>query len=280
MSSDRIEKFGHSVIQHGARNDRIYLMKLGEEDLPQIAGDLVEMAKDRGYSKIFAKIPATALASFTAQGFIEEARIPGFFGGQQAALFLGKFLSLEREKEDRAERIEQVLQATRHKTGPQEIPQLTQGQSSRVLCKADNEEMSRLYRQVFASYPFPIHDPDYLARTMDENVIYFGIWAKDRLVALASAEVDVDQKNAEMTDFATLPECRGKGFANILLRKMEAHILQIGIRTAYTIARAYSFGMNITFARQGYRFGGTLTKNTQISGGLETMNIWYKQLQG
>jgi hypothetical protein len=36
--------------------------------------------------------------------------------------------------------------------------------------------------------------------------------------------------------------------------------------------------MNITFARNGYQFGGTLTSNTNIFGTLESMNVWYKSL--
>jgi hypothetical protein len=44
----------------------------------------------------------------------------------------------------------------------------------------------------------------------------------------------------------------------------------------YTIARAISVGMNITFARCGYDFGGTLVNNTQIAGRIESMNVWYK----
>ena len=51
-----------------------------------------------------------------------------------------------------------------------------------------------------------------------------------------------------------------------------------GMRTAYTIARAVSPGMNITFARLGYQFSGTLINNTQISGAIESMNIWHKPL--
>ena len=47
-----------------------------------------------------------------------------------------------------------------------------------------------------------------------------------------------------------------------------------GLQTAFTIARAYSAGMNITFAKHGYQFGGTLTSNTNISGKIESMNIW------
>jgi hypothetical protein len=60
---------------------------------------------------------------------------------------------------------------------------------------------------------------------------------------------------------------------------LEAAVEKLGIKTAYTIARAYSPGMNITFARSGYIYSGTLTHNTQISGKLESMNVWYKALQ-
>jgi putative beta-lysine N-acetyltransferase len=79
-----------------------------------------------------------------------------------------------------------------------------------------------------------------------------------------------------MTDFATLPEFRGHGLALHLLQLMEEVVQSRGIRSLYTIARSYSFGMNITFARNGYSFGGTLTNNTDIFGELESMNVWHK----
>jgi putative beta-lysine N-acetyltransferase len=85
-------------------------------------------------------------------------------------------------------------------------------------------------------------------------------------------------KTAEMTVFATSPVCRGRGLATYLLAHAEAAAEKVGVKTAYTIARAYSAGMNITFARNGYTFSGTLTHNTQISGKLESMNVWYKAL--
>ncbi len=83
-----------------------------------------------------------------------------------------------------------------------------------------------------------------------------------------------------MTDFATLPKWRGKGFAQCLLLHMEKTMKRRGIKTAYTIARAMSAGMNVTFSRAGYRFGGRLKNNTNISGNIESMNVWYKQLTG
>ena len=81
-----------------------------------------------------------------------------------------------------------------------------------------------------------------------------------------------------MTDFATLPEYRGRHLATALLRRMEQQVKQRGIQTAYTIARAVSYGMNITFAKTGYAFAGTLANNTNICGNLESMNVWYKHL--
>ncbi len=127
-------------------------------------------------------------------------------------------------------------------------------------------------------YPFPIHDEDYIRETMASNVHYYGVLDGDRIVALASSEFDFDAQNVEMTDFATLPEYLGNGLAVHLLKRMEDGLKDGEIKTAYTIARAFSAGMNITFARMGYQFGGTLLNNTNISGNIESMNIWYKFL--
>jgi putative beta-lysine N-acetyltransferase len=81
-----------------------------------------------------------------------------------------------------------------------------------------------------------------------------------------------------MTDFATHPDWLGHGLAVQLLDVMEDHMTERGICTAYTIARAISPGMNITFAKLGYQFGGCLVNNTNISGRIESMNIWHKPL--
>ena len=56
---------------------------------------------------------------------------------------------------------------------------------------------------------------------------------------------------------------------------METTMNDHGIHTQYTIARALSAGMNITFAKAGYRYAGTLVNNTDISGTIESMNVWY-----
>ena len=85
-------------------------------------------------------------------------------------------------------------------------------------------------------------------------------------------------QNVEMTDFATLPEALGHGLALSLLETMESAMCRRNMHTAHTIARARSPGMNITFSKAGYTFAGTLINNTNISGGIESMNVWYKRL--
>jgi putative beta-lysine N-acetyltransferase len=99
-------------------------------------------------------------------------------------------------------------------------------------------------------------------------------------LALASAEIDHKNSNAEMTDFATHPDWRGHGLANLLLQYLEKELQLFEIKTSYTIARATSYGMNICFAQNGYSHSGTLVKNTQIAGGLESMNVWHRHLEG
>ncbi len=272
---DIIEHWGHSQVQHGPENNRVYLMKLDPDDLPSILLRLDALALQNGYTKLFAKVPASAVDLFVADGYRIEACVPDFYGGEVDGVFLGKYLQQQRAIETRPDQVEQVLQAAENRSEfSADLPDL----ACRKLDSNDSEPMAELYRQVFATYPFPIHDPGYLEKTMDEDVHYFGVHDDGELIAVASAEVDAAGSNAEMTDFATRPDVRGGGLATGLLHTMEESMRETGIQTAYTIARAYSYGMNITFAKSGYTFSGTLTNNTQISGGLESMNVWYKPL--
>lgn len=276
---DRVETLAGATIQHGPYNRRIYLMKLGDAEPDRLLPDLLDLCERESYSKIFAKVPARHEAAFLELGFQAEARVPGFFQGAEDAVFLGLYLDPARRRPDRAGEVAdiRVLAAGKKaRPSPKPGPELV----LRRCGPADIPEMAPLYDQVFATYPFPISEPDFLAETMTSHVVYFGVWRKGRLVALSSAETDREDGNVEMTDFATLPERRGQGYARMLLARMEQAMREEGMATAYTIARAISPGMNITFARHGYRFGGCLVNNTNICGSIESMNVWYRSLAG
>jgi putative beta-lysine N-acetyltransferase len=138
--------------------------------------------------------------------------------------------------------------------------------------------MGAVYDQVFESYPFPIQKPVYLKRMMQEGVLYFNIRVNGQIAAIAAAEIDLAGNNTEMTDFATLPQWRGKGFAGALLNHMNQKTHEMGIKTAYTIARAASNKMKAVFKNSGYNYAGRLINNSQICGGIENMTVWYRHL--
>ena len=272
--TDQIETIGSSIIQHGPVNNRVYLMKLAREDCPDIIGQLDLLALSRQYTKIFAKVPSTELEPFLDSGFELEASIPGFYHPDDVC-FLGKYYCQNRKQEGESEQVRSVLAAAREQKQVAE-QHLPDGLVCRIAEEHDTVAMAKVYRAVFASYPFPIFDPDYLKAIMG-STLFFGIWAAGELIALASAEMDKTSGSVEMTDFATMDSFRGHGLALFLLQRMEKEMAAHGIHNFYTIARAYSHGMNITFARNGYTYSGTLTNNTNIFGKLESMNVWHKQ---
>lgn len=273
---DKIEVFHGSVIQHGSYNNRIYLIKAASELASDYPPALIELAKENNYSKIFAKIPERYGEIFVNAGFQREATIPAFYAGVDAALFMGFYLTKERTVESDLPEIEEILRVALEKKSAQQVPLLDEGLVLRPCNACDAPALAGIYQRVFLSYPFPIHDPEYILETMGSHVDYFGIESNGQLIAVSSAEMDLEASNVEMTDFATLPEWRGHGFAQVLLTEMEKAMQYKGILTAYTIARAISAGMNITFSKAGYQFGGRLKNNTNISGKIESMNVWYR----
>lgn len=277
---DQVLQLGNSEIQHGPANDRVYVMKLDKDNPDQALTEIEKLADREGYSKIFAKAPATVQHVFVNRGYTCEAHIPHYYRGDTDLFFMSRFLDKEREKTTDAAQRREVLQLARQKAEEcdESVTELPASCEQRVCNEGDIPQIVDVYRHVFESYPFPIHDPGYIAKTMAVNVTYFGIWEDGKLIALASAERDLSADSVEMTDFATLPPARGRGLGVYLLQQMEQEMKRAGVCTAYTIARAVSAGMNIVFAKQGYQFGGTLINNTDICGTLESMNIWWKRL--
>lgn len=277
MMNDLIQKVGNSIIQHGKYNDRIYLLKYNSADIDTILSVFDKLVKQNGYSKVFIKVDEKSEPTFLEEGFRREALIPDFYENSGCA-FLGKFLDQKRKELDEQDRttIDNILKTAQGKAGKLAKPELPRGYEVRVLTAGDVEALAALYRKVFDSYPFPIFDPKYLLETMQSHIVYFGCFAKGELVAASSSEMDTGTRSVEMTDFATLPEYRGQNLSLILLAEMEPEMKRREIKTFFTIARSMSYGMNITFSKSGYKYGGTLINNTNISGRIESMNVWYK----
>ena len=274
---DKIKTLGQgSIIQHGPLNDRIYLMKLKKEETSFIIDELNRLAQSMNYSKIFCKVPVSCSPLFLSNGYFQEAQIPRFFKNEEDAIMMSKFRDSDRImglEQSEMEALHQLLS-----TPLQEKQLKASRYSFRQLTKGDIRSICKVFSHTFESYPFPVYDPEYVTKTMDEDVIYFGAELNGNLVAIASSEMDRENLNAEMTDFATQKEHRGQQLATRLLRIMEKAMQEMGMKTLYTIARLPSIPMNKTFLRQGYKYTGTLIKNTHIGGQLESMNLLYKSL--
>ena len=275
---DTITKINCTLIQHGTFNNRVYIMKLADSRVSETIQEIEKLIKENEYTKVIGKIPIWARSTFEKMGYKVEASIPNFYHGSEDVFFMAKYFLSERKVEQNPEAVQEVLDAARAKEGQGVTSEIKPPFEFTGADLSDAQEIADVYRQVFESYPFPIHEVDYIRKTMEENVVYFCIRENGKIVSVASSEMDLKGENVEMTDFATLQEYRGNSFAVFLLEKMGEAMRERGMKTAYTIARALSYGMNITFARLGYSYGGTLTNNTDICGELESMNIWYKPL--
>ncbi len=277
IERDTEEVLGHSLVQHGSLNDRVYVMDYKYALDPYLINQIQLLAKGFDYGKIIAKIPMEAKQKFIKHDFTMEAIIPKFYNGKKACLFVAKYHRINRKKVPNKQKIKNILYKVEDDQSS-DLKDLNDHYRTRVLMEEDTEKMASIYKKTFKTYPFPIHDPNYLRKTMQDETVYFGVFNKEELVGLSSCELNSSQENVEMTDFAVLPQHRGKHLAKHLVRKMEKAMTDIGIKTAYTIARSISYPMNATFSDAGYTYGGTLWNNTQIGGKIESMNVWHKTL--
>ncbi len=275
--TDVIEQIGNSLVQHGKENNRVYLIKLKDE-VKSIISSINDLVTAKGYTKIIAKVPENLMHTFINNGYTSEAVIKNYFKGEENCYFLCKYFDKSREEFSDKNDVFAIVQFCIEKANLAKTAQLDERFHIKQLGKDDIFCMMEIYKKVFESYPFPIFDGNYLLKTMHENIDYFGIFEGDKLVAVSSSEMDIENKNTEMTDFATLPEYRGNNFSYHLLKAMEKAAKEKGIKTVYTISRAKNTGINMAFAKSFYEFGGTLVNNTNICGSIETMNVWFKQL--
>lgn len=323
LTFDSVADVLGASVQHGHCSSRVYVMNLnGSNNNHQSAStpDKIEafknLAREHHYGKIVAKVKSSEFDNhFSRSGFVEEARIPGFYADEEDAVFACFYLDAARQVEknlddivlhsrsieqERTEQRELEPEPTpnhhhhRH-PAPQRWPPLSRfGFSEISQCTSeDAEKIANFYKIIYPSYPFPIMDPRYILETMlEDQVEYYAIeWLanksggnnnssnrRNNIVAIASAEKCSKTRTAEMTDFGTLPAARGSSLASRILVKMEESMFRQRYRLLYSIARAPNQAMNRVFASNDYKFGGVLRNNTQISGSIESMTIWYKRI--
>lgn len=236
-----------------------------------------ELITEHQAEKLIFKVRSEQLMSFFEKGFQPEAVADRYFLGSDA-FFFSKFYTTERKKNNHWITEDQIVKSIKElKPGSEKItlPADYELKCADLSCA---EELAALYNQVFSIYPTPLHDPEYVKKTIKEGAIYFVFRNKEKIISAASAEINDFYKNAELTDCATLQEHRQYGLMKFLLQELESSLRKKGIYCVYSLARALSFGMNAVLFQLGYRYRGRLLNNCYIYDKLENMNMWVKDL--
>ncbi|WP_413309379.1 putative beta-lysine N-acetyltransferase [Bacillus sp. 1P10SD] len=236
-----------------------------------------ELVQDQHAEKLIVKGRSNDYMELMENGLQPEAVVDRYFLGSDA-FFFSKFYTPDRKNNDHwitedgmIHSIYQLDPSMEKNFPPKEY----------VLKKADENcaaELSSLYRQVFQVYPTPLHDPEYVKKTMEDGTIYYVYFHQGNIVSAASAEINFFYKNAELTDCATLSEHRKYGLMKMILQELESELKKNGIFCSYSIARSLSFGMNAVLFQLGYSYRGRLMNNCYIYDKLENMNMWVKNL--
>jgi len=235
------------------------------------------LAEANNFDKIFLKCSKNDFQEFLAHGYMMEGVLKYYFSGDDAYI-LSRFASMERIRSEHLLNESKLIENLIFKENQTEIKPLPNGIEIIKTGKEHIPELITIYRSVFETYPSPLTSPDYIKATMNRGVIYRIARENEIAIAAASADIDLKHSNAEMTDCATTPASQGKGVMQHLLLSLENELREKNIKTAYTLARAMSSGMNRVFYKLNYEYCGRLINNCDIFGSFEDLNMWSKLL--
>lgn len=237
--------------------------------------DILKFAKEKGLGKVISNSPISLLHHFKNCGFKIEGKINGFFSGKTAycvSFFIDdrRGISLNRVKEDTI--LNQCAENTKFSIKEPHKYVI------RDAKRDDIPQMIKLFSTVFETYPSPIYSSDYLQKVMGKQILFkVAVEVEDdQIISIASADLNINNVNAEITDCATYPEHRGRGILPNLILCLEKDLHERGFYTLYSLSRAINPGINKTLSKLDYSWCGRLINNCHICGNFEDMNIWVK----
>lgn len=226
----------------------------------------------RGYVLVLAR--ASLHEGLLAAGFSCDAAIPDFYLGKEDCVIATRAIDDRRSRpanNEAAEELDRLIEkpgkSRRHD------PVLTT-----AAREEDAEAIASLLAQSFTFYPTPSGNPDYIARQIADGVPFRVVRDNGTVVACACADLVLSAMSAELTDCATAPEHRGRGYMQAILADLMEDLRRRGYPTAFTLARVEAIGMNLAFARLGFQWRGRTLQSCRIGGGLEDINVWSTNL--
>ncbi|MCX7709482.1 MAG: putative beta-lysine N-acetyltransferase [Clostridia bacterium] len=256
-------------------NKRLKILEHNE--VPEnVVQEIIAIAAKEGLGKIITYCRIRELSPFRACGFVVEGMINGFFKGENTyclSYFIDKQRSISLYKEEEDSILSSCMNdIQRFNYRPNKSYPVRKAKES------DIPQMIAIFTETFKTYPSPVYNAEYLKNVMEDQVLFMVAEDKGRIVSIASAELDIRNSNAEITDCATYPEYQGKGLLTLLIHCLQSELSDRGFHTLYSLSRAIHPGINKALRKCGYKYGGRLIKNCHICGDFEDMNIWFKQL--
>ncbi len=255
-------------------NHRLLVTDKGDvtEDIPE---SIIKFAKEKDLEKIILTCRKKNRGVFEAAGFRQRARVKGFFQGEDG-YFLTAFTDGKRETSARWRQEDRIIEKCMEKERGYKP---TKKQYLVKTCEeSDIPQMMDLLKTVFETYPTKVFDTDYLKRMMKERILFKAIIEDEKIISMASADMDRENLNAEITDCATYPEHRGRGLLSVIIYSLEQDLKDMDFITVFSLSRAINTGINMVLRKLGYRYNGRLINNCNICGRYEDMNIWSKTL--
>ena len=276
---DTLEEINGAILHHGKNHNRVYLMQTEQNDWNSLIPELESIAREKSYDKILGRLPEEGKEVFQLNGYQVEAEIPGLYNGEKPGYFLADYLNEERSycsKQDllTIESVKSIALAA-NTTAEDSYFDLPRKLHVKQLTENDLFVMARLHESAFKSYPFPIDKVEYLLELLQRNHRFYGLFQDDELLVSAIIKIHEKESNVEIVDFVTHPDYNGQNLSYYLVQEIKEDIRNSEYKTIYSLVRATSYGLNITFSKHGFLLGGTLLNNTVIRDTMESMNVWY-----
>lgn len=274
-----LSMFGTSILFEPISN-RLKIYKLPEQNLidPFILS-VKQLGQQHHCDKLIFYVKLAQQPMIHPYASRYEGMIESFFNGENAHIY-AIFLDPKRNHHHLSDQEKNVLRLVHRKKGegPSHRFQLPASFHMRWAKQQDAEQMSILYKTIFKSYPTPMNEPDFIKQMIVDNVYFLVVEHRNDIVSACSAELLQNFRSAELSDCATFREHRSKQLLSYQVAHLIPRLKKIGVGTLFSYSRSTSVGMNLVNAKHGFHYGGRMVQNSNISGSMENMNIWYKTL--
>lgn len=237
---------------------------------------LLDQAAALGRDRVVALTSPAVARGLVNAGYEEEAVIPGFYRGRQDCHVLGAWPGGSPDLADPSAEAQtrQVIEGL----DARPVPELPDEPTTTRATEDDADAIARLLRATFRSYPTPSDDPAYIREQLRQGTPFRLVTEDGEVLACASADLVRRARTAELTDCATAPANRGRGYMQRLLLDLMLDLRELKYPTAFTLARSAEPGMNVAFKRLGFDWHGTMKGSCRIGEGIEDMNVWSRAL--